>query len=89
MPRGDKGTVVIPDDIQVMSFESALAELENIVQALENGDADLESSIEMYSRGALLKRHCESKLMSASERVEKIITEDGGATSGVATVDMD
>ena len=38
-----------------MSFEEALAELEGIVQKLERGQLDLESSIQAYERGTALR----------------------------------
>jgi len=62
-----------PDDIDELSFEQALAELERIVSELESGKAELERSIEVYERGARLKAHCEAKLKAAQLRVEKII----------------
>lgn len=62
----------IPEDIARMSFEEALAELEQIVAKLESGDVGLEDSIEIYSRGSLLRRHCEDKLKSAEAKIEKI-----------------
>jgi exodeoxyribonuclease VII small subunit len=39
---------------------------------------DLDASIALYSRGALLKRHCEAKLTAASEQVEKIVADSAG-----------
>jgi len=71
----------IPEDIQAMSFEAALAELETIVGRLESGDVDLEASIDMYARGAHLKAHCEAKLKAAEARVEKLVI-SGGAPTG-------
>ena len=62
-----------PDDIEKLSFEKALAELEDIVRKLENGEAELEASIALYERGAALKAHCEAKLKSAQEKIEKIV----------------
>lgn len=62
-----------PADIQTMTFEQALAELEQIVARLESGQAPLEDSIRMYERGAALKAHCEARLKEANLRVEKII----------------
>ena len=62
-----------PDDISKLSFEKALAELEEIVQKLESGEAELEASIALYERGAALKTHCEAKLKSAQEKIEKIV----------------
>lgn len=62
-----------PADIQAMSFEQALAELEQIVARLESGQAPLEDSIRLYERGAALKAHCETRLEAARLRVEKIV----------------
>ena len=66
-------------DIEALSFEQALAELEGIVAKLESGQAPLEQSIQMYERGALLKAHCEKRLEAARLRVEKIVMGAGGA----------
>ena len=60
-------------DIDGLSFEQALAELEKNVAQLETGQAPLEQSIELYERGARLKAHCESRLEAARLRVEKIV----------------
>jgi exodeoxyribonuclease VII small subunit len=65
-------------DIETLSFEQALAELEGIVAKLESGQAPLEDSIAMYERGALLKAHCEKRLEAARLRVEKIVMGQGG-----------
>ena len=78
----------IPKDIATMKFEVAMAELEEIVQDLEGGQVDLDASIALYSRGALLKRHCESKLNAASEQVEKIVADDDGNAQSVEPVDI-
>jgi exodeoxyribonuclease VII small subunit len=64
--------------IDKMSFEAALAELEDIVSKLERGDVDLEESITIYERGAKLKAHCEAKLKSAELKVEQIVQDAGG-----------
>ncbi|HYE47447.1 MAG TPA: exodeoxyribonuclease VII small subunit [Caulobacter sp.] len=69
-------------DIDALSFEDALKELERIVQTLESGQAPLEESISVYERGALLKAHCEKKLEAARLRVEKVVLAQGQA-SGV------
>jgi exodeoxyribonuclease VII small subunit len=68
-----------PVDIATLSFEQALAELEQIVARLESGQAPLEASISMYERGAALKAHCETRLEAARLRVEKIVVGAGGA----------
>lgn len=66
-------------DIATLTFEQALAELEQIVARLESGQAPLEDSIRMYERGATLKAHCETRLEAARLRVEKIVVGAGGA----------
>ena len=67
-----------PDDITALSFEKALEELEAIVSKLESGKAELEDSIALYGRGAALKAHCETKLKSAQEKIEKITVGGNG-----------
>lgn len=67
--------------IKEMSFEDALSELEGIVARLERGDAPLEESIDIYERGAKLKKHCESKLKSAQLKVDKIVLSADGSVS--------
>lgn len=71
----------LPPDIAKLSFEEALAELERIVRALEEGRGKLEDSIRAYERGALLKKHCEQKLREAQAKVEKIVIGPDGKPS--------
>jgi len=71
----------IPDDIGTMSFEDALAELEQIVRRLEGGQVRLDDAIQSYERGALLKRHCENKLNEAQQRVDRIVIGADGRVS--------
>ncbi len=51
------------------SFESALAELETLVQAMEAGKLGLEESLATYRRGTELLRHCRQSLDSAEQQV--------------------
>lgn len=67
-----------------MTFEQALAELEQIVARLESGQAPLEDSIRMYERGSALKAHCETRLEAARLRVEKIVVGAGGTPTAQA-----
>ncbi len=76
----------IPSDIQEMDFESALKELENVVRELEVGENGLEQSIQSYTRGTLLKRHCENKLKEAQLRIDKIVVND---TDDIEIEEMD
>lgn len=68
-------------DIQDLTFEQALGELERIVQQLESGDVALDRSIAIYERGAALRAHCEAKLKDAELKVEKIVQGEDGSTS--------
>ena len=65
-------------DITTLSFEDALAELERIVRGLEGGQQKLEEAITSYERGALLRRHCETKLAEAEARVQAIVERADG-----------
>ena len=67
-------------DVNTLSFETALKELEEIVAKLERGDVPLEESIAIYERGEALKSHCEALLKQAEARIEKITLKNGAAT---------
>ena len=71
----------LPSDIAAMSFEDALAELEGIVRRLEGGQVKLDDAIQSYERGAQLKRHCETKLNEAQQRVDRIVIGSDGAVT--------
>ena len=57
------------------TFESALAELEEIVSEIEAGQLPLEKSLAAYKRGAELMKFCQSALQDAQQQVK--ILEDG------------
>ena len=65
--------------VETMSFEEAMAALEQVVGALERGEVPLEQSIALYERGAALKAHCAQKLAEAEEKVELIRAQEGRA----------
>ena len=68
-------------DIEKMSFEMAMAELETIVSDLENGSIELEESIDKYQRGIQLKKHCDQKLKEANMKIDQIeIDKNGNVT---------
>ena len=69
----------VSPDIAAMSFEDALAELEQIVRRLEGGQVKLDEAIMSYERGARLKQHCERKLNEAQQRVDRIVIGPDGA----------
>ena len=59
------------------TFEEKLKELENIVNELESGEIDLDSSIEKYTSAMKLVKECDDKLKKVEEQVNKIVTENG------------
>jgi exodeoxyribonuclease VII small subunit len=75
-------------DVAKLSFEQALAELEQIVQKLERGDVALEESVTIYERGEVLKRRCEELLRAAEARVEKITLDATGKPVGTEPLDV-
>jgi len=70
-----------------LTFEEALRELEAVVGQLETGNVELEKSIDIYERGALLKKHCEAKLAQAQARIEQITLAENGTPDGTAPFD--
>ena len=76
-------------EIEKLSFEDALAQLEKIVAQLESGEAPLEMSIDLYERGNKLKAHCEAKLKAAEAKVEKITLSAGGEPTGTEPLDVE
>lgn len=60
-----------------MKFDELLNKIENIVSDLENGNTDLETSIEKYSEAMKLIKQCSDKLNDATTRVNKILEENG------------
>lgn len=65
------------DNINNLSFETAITELEAIVNNLEKGQITLEDSIKIYQRGQKLKEYCLHKLTDSRLVVEKISQNNG------------
>ncbi len=64
------------DDVEALTFEEALAELEEIVERLDAGELLLEEALALFERGQALAAHCSEQLETASLRVEQL-TEHG------------
>lgn len=60
-----------------IKFEEKVSELEKIINELENGNIDLEDSIEKYAYAMQLAKECDDKLKQIEERVNKIVSENG------------
>lgn len=63
------------------NFETAYAELEQIVQAMEDGGASLDDTIALYERGVALAQHCSQLLEKAELRVKQLRDESDGSYS--------
>jgi exodeoxyribonuclease VII small subunit len=75
------------NEVGALSFEAALAELEKIVERLEQGNVALEESITQYERGERLREHCQKLLGAAEAKVEKIRLSQDGKPVGVEPLD--
>jgi len=60
-----------------LKFEQALQELEQVVEALEQGELSLDDALQQFARGVELSRSCQSVLEQAEQRVEQLLNPDG------------
>ncbi len=56
-----------------MTFEEAITELEKLVEKLEEGNLDLEKSIEIYKEAVELRKRCETILGESERKVEQLM----------------
>ncbi|MGD8417641.1 MAG: exodeoxyribonuclease VII small subunit [Pseudomonadales bacterium] len=63
-------------DLEDVTFETALAELEDLVEKMETGELSLEESLAAFERGVKLTRHCQAALQAAELKV-KVLTNSG------------
>ncbi len=66
------------DDVAKLSFEDALAELDQIVKGLEGGTLKLDTAVQAFERGVKLRRHCEAKLAEVEARIEALVQRTDG-----------
>jgi exodeoxyribonuclease VII small subunit len=74
-------------DLSTLSFEAALKQLEQIVARLESGEAALDESITLYTKGEALRAQCEARLKDAQARIEKITLGANGQPAGTSAFD--
>jgi len=60
-----------------MSFESAMTELQTIVQNMENGQLSLEDSLKHFERGVGLVASTQNKLQQAEQKVQILMDQQG------------
>ena len=66
-------------DPATLTFDEALAELQQTVAALEAGGTPLEVSLALYERGVALHERCTTLLADAELRVSRLVERAGGA----------
>ncbi len=62
-----------------LTFEQALKRLEEIVEALETEDPDLDKSLQFFEEGVHLSRHCNQQLQAAEKRIDVLLSKADGA----------
>ena len=65
------------EDKKELSFEESITKLEKIVKELESGSCNLDDAINKYTEGMKLAASCGEKLNTATEKVNKILSENG------------
>ncbi len=58
-------------------FESAMKELEQIVESMENDKLTLDDSLQKFERGVELSRICQQNLKKAEQKVEQLVKKHG------------
>jgi exodeoxyribonuclease VII small subunit len=81
--KGDGGEIpgeaaVAGDDVDGLSYERALAELDQIIERLERGAVALDEAIAAYERGARLAQHCGSLLDRTEQKISQLVVGAGG-----------
>ncbi len=66
-------------DIDALSFDEALIELQRTVAELEAGGQPLEAALSLYERGVALQARCERLIADAELRVQQLVARAGGA----------
>lgn len=67
-----------PEEIEKLTFEQALTELEGIVNRLEAGGLALEESLTLFERGQAVAAYCNTQLDKAELKI-KVLTPEGEA----------
>ena len=74
-------------ELEKLTFEEAMQELEKLVDGLDKGDVSLEEAIAAYDRGSQLKDYCQKKLNEAKMKVETIQSSDNFVEGDGFTID--
>jgi exodeoxyribonuclease VII small subunit len=77
--RRDMAGSKLENESKPLDFETAMRDLEQIVERLEHGDLPLEESLAAFERGVILTRSCQTALKEAEQKVEILLKKAGGA----------
>lgn len=66
-----------PKEVPKLDFETAMRDLEELVERLEQGDLPLEESLSAFERGVMLTRNCQTALKEAEQKVEILLKKAG------------
>ena len=67
-----------------MSFEQAMARLEQIVVTLESGRCTLDESMKLFEEGAKLTAFCQKALRAAEQKIVKLTAAESGSEESLA-----
>lgn len=73
--KGNKSNVLsdsLDQEVSNMSFESAMQELETLVEMLESGDIPLGKAVYIFERASILYKYCEEQLSAAELKISKV-----------------
>lgn len=76
--KADTDQYTPSSNAQSLDFETAMTELERLVQRMESGELSLENSLREFERGVQLTRICQGVLQAAEQRV-KVLDKQGNA----------
>lgn len=84
LSRGQK----MNKEIEKLSFEEAMEELETVVRQLETGKIKLDEAVTAYERGMKLKKICDDKLADAKGKIDKLILDKNNKPTGMESFDV-
>ena len=62
---------------KIPNFEKALAELESLVEDMEQGNLSLEESLKRFEKGIALSTECQQALQSAELKIKELVEKNG------------
>lgn len=74
---------------QEFEFETALEQLEQLVNQMESGQLTLEQSLQAFEQGVALTRRCQQTLSQAEQRVKLLVEQNGSSVEQPFNLDGD